>query len=166
MIVSKYIVFLVICGVVVVTVITCLLISHQHSKYSTLSMHSDIRRVLFQWTSSHPVPVNSLFVDNKCEYNGAPICCALLSEVGPVDHDTTPSLHGDSALCSLNKTYVPSTYELRHYQMAVEIAKVSDFSRRLDMFVDYIIADIPHANKWLERVRIHMQNFEVSCCAL
>ena len=72
------------------------------------------------------------------------------------------ALIAGSAQCTIEKVYVPSQYELRHIEQAQKIHDVNpgDYLafERLDALVDFLVADIEHSNRWLERVRVHMQS--------
>jgi hypothetical protein len=97
-------------------------------------------------------------VEYKCEFNGLPICCGLLdgygknSEGSGVNEDPPRHVH-----CKVSRVYEPSKYEERHYNLAVELITLPTSDERRERQIDLMIADIPDANKWLERVQQYMK---------
>jgi len=64
-----------------------------------------------------------------------------------------------TTICSVHKKYISSPYEVRHYEKSVELSSIDDdWMKRRDLLSDFIIDDIPHANKWLRRVHVRMKS--------
>jgi len=56
--------------------------------------------------------------------------------------------------CSIKREYVPSQYEMKHINKSIEISLLSNERQRLNAFVAFLVDDLPHSIRWLERVHI------------
>jgi hypothetical protein len=74
-------------------------------------------------------------------------------------------LHTKHPKCNIKRVYVPSKYELRHWEIAKEIAKNStEVYTRRRMLVQFMSskAEIEKAKYWTSRVVDHMKSEENS----
>ena len=118
-------------------------------------------------------PISSKNVRAPCSYKGHPICCEGTSDIIEIGrkrfrgfdaNGTEPLIFGHKVLprrkCSIFKEYYSSPYERRHYEKALEIAKISDTFERNKKLVDFITSpeEINDSQRWLDRVRLRMNS--------
>lgn len=139
--------------------------SHTHP-HTALNNHTDQphnNSSSIMWANVYPGP-SSATVPLECHFQGNPICCSALRKTNkreklyagvPLVMLTGLQREGE---CNTKKEYFPSPYEARHLQKAKEIAQVADLDDRRRLLVEFISLpdEITGAQKWLERVRVHM----------
>lgn len=172
-------------NVAIVVVICVVLILFGHLKMAQYHNHQQIlssrrlsiadsvfdlvHRSLFEWGNTFGVVIESHYNNLHCQspVNGQPLCCELVNKDLNKLYPRPPVKHDRSRLnththCHTKKTYIPSEYEVSHFNKAVEIQKLNDELHRRDMLLDFFFEDIPHANIWLERVKVHMASRNVT----
>lgn len=103
---------------------------------------------------SFPGLETNILIDNSCKLsNGHPTCCGLLNY-------TSPHRLGKFALCTEQRTYFPSPYELMQMKKAEYFDSIPDFKLRQRAIADYIQSegDLNSSFIWLDRVKMRMQN--------
>jgi hypothetical protein len=141
----------------------------------------------FQITESNheyqgPAQLESFNTDLSCEYNGKPICCALVDKnhekyqfIYPREKDfenpssSSSSRSSNSLLsskarksqlnCIISREYIPSPYEISHINKALEIQQSfpNDEEKRREALLDFMFSDIKYVNIWLKRIAEHSQ---------
>lgn len=122
-------------------------------------------------------------INMSCTHNTHPVCCVALEDLDRTNRDvslvTTRGVgrglskldESSSALhhmkhhankhlkCTIKRVYVPSKYELRHFEMAKYVAKNStDLYARRRLLIELISSEseIEEATYWTQRVKDHM----------
>ena len=114
--------------------------------------------------------VKSEHVDRKCNIldDNTPVCCAArgqrnsnaeprgVGEEHLVAKDELIELNGR---CSIERTYKPSPYEIRHLEFAATLMSISDASQRLESLLRFLTtpAEIAHNYEWLHYAKVLMQ---------
>ena len=136
-----------------------------HSVTHTIDDHTEEgqnRQLKTKWASVFP-GLTSTTVPLECEFKGGPICCSALKNTSTREPPSGVPLQLMSGLqrsgeCVTKKEYFPSPYETRHFEKAKEIAQVPHVSNRHRLLMQFISLpeEVIAAQKWLERVRVHM----------
>ena len=107
--------------------------------------------------------INSKTIGMGCKYNNMSICCTALNKPQRVTPDLGVHIDDVSTLqqtghCITTKKYIPSPYEQRHLEKALEISKLSDLKDREKAIYAFMLQteEIEAAKKWLERVKTRM----------
>lgn len=91
------------------------------------------------------------------------MCCPLVHPEqfkNSYPRDTSTKTFIVQEKCTLHKEYFPSPYETKHLEMAKSwMGLDEDESRKRVM--QALIDDIPHVIRWLERVKVHMEDMNV-----
>lgn len=153
----------------------------------TFSKDSTARRNLassptcIKWGNTFDVPIISKNFARSCQLpDGRPICCEAIHPQStmdayskPIGSNYSPSSRKRSRdeagsrdlndICVIAKTYISSPHELRELAAADRItALATDHTDpiRMKAVMDFVLSadSITHANRWLERVKHHMNN--------
>lgn len=105
------------------------------------------------------IKVESNNTDLSCQYAGRPTCCALTegnmsSEIYPRKHEEV-KYSVRLSNCDIRREYISSPYELKHLSRASEIDKIDHEDIRREELLQFMFDDIPHANRWLKRIKYH-----------
>lgn len=116
----------------------------------------------FQWgLPFQGYPLQSFNIKMDCEYNGFPVCCAILQGKKSFSSSKqTPVSQENIKGCTVKKAYLPSPYELRHISFAKETSLVEDEEQRKRMLSEFIYNDVSLSKLWLNRVSTHMSAIE------
>lgn len=112
-----------------------------------------------QWGNKFSRNLVSTFPSMDCIFYRRPICCSALETPPP----STTNLKQKHDHCVIKKEYLPSPYEVRHLRKAEELAEITDLKHRTEKFIEFVesSAEVEHAQKWLERIKIRQTNLNV-----
>jgi hypothetical protein len=110
-------------------------------------------RSLLEWAKVYP-GVDSKNLELECRHNGKPICC---------NNNMIKKPYNASASCITTKKYVPSPYELRHQEKAMELQRVENIEERRIKLLEYITSptEVQAAITWLQRVKVRTSSRNV-----
>lgn len=117
----------------------------------------DSRR-LFEWGKTFKSFSTSSNVKYTCTYNEEPTCCALTAEAVLAPEVSPGEVGLSKTTCKITKVYVPSAYEMLHFEVAANLTLIADFKTRKEKLIAFMHDDIEASNIWLERVRVHMES--------
>ena len=114
-------------------------------------------RRLIEWGQSVPWKLNSNNIKCDCTFKSYPICCSAIKVKIATDIFALPVKEVTSE-CIIKRKYIPSKYELIHYQKSVEISNLVDFNERRNRTLAFLFSDaeIEASVRWLVRVKLRM----------
>ncbi len=155
---------------VIITIILAVLLIYTkgNSETSHSSTVKQLRRLGEDHWGGTFGAISSKYSENNCTFAGYKICCGALGdpEVGRIESDRMQNItshahvHGreDHMIpCTIEKEYIPSPYEMRHYNKSFEFGKIQNSYYRRDAYIEYMFSkeELEASRIWIERVRIH-----------
>lgn len=104
---------------------------------------------------------NYVHAHSECAVNGHAMCCGIINYTDfNIDERRQSLKYAHKKHCTSSKTYIASNYEKRHYEKIKEIELESDFRKRRDLLVTFMTSkeEVEFANKWLNRIDVHMNS--------
>lgn len=107
--------------------------------------------------------VQSLNIPYNCDYNGQKTCCNIIQQSRHNAGNESVNLMGRGShhnRCSVERTYISSPYEIRHFEMAKTLSTITDFEERRSLLVHFVTSqeEVDSSNIWLKRVQLRMAN--------
>lgn len=109
-------------------------------------------------------PLEESYLNMSCVFNGFPVCCPFV-DPSHDDYDKFYPHHRDVAErhmtvthCHESRRYIPSQYEMIHYNTSVAIQASGNEEVRRDKLFDFMLQDIPDSNRWLSRIEVRMKS--------
>ena len=99
-----------------------------------------------------------------CEFHQMKICCSAMenkTKKNKKQHKIpVPHYHH----CLVTKQYYPSPYEIRHLEVAEELAKIKNIFLRTKKLIEFIESEeeIEHCKRWLDRIAVRQTGMSLS----